>query len=186
MSGDDVTERLVAWSRGDRAALDSLMPVVYAELSRLARAYLSRERREHTLQTTGLVHEAYVKLVDQKRVQWQNRAHFFGVAAQLMRRILIDHARARSAQKRGRAAVTVSLDEAPEIASDHDEGLVELDEALQRLGELDPRQARIVELRYFGGLSVEDVGLVMELSPTTVKREWSMAKAWLYKELRPA
>jgi RNA polymerase sigma factor (TIGR02999 family) len=181
--GNDVTQLLVAWSNGDRAALDSLMPVVYAELSRLARAYLSRERREVTMQTTGLVHEAYLKLVDQKRVRWQNRAHFFGVAAQLMRRILIDHARARSAFKRGRGAVTVSLDEAPELAADQDTNLVELDEALERLGQIDPRQARIVELRYFGGLSVEDAAEVLEVSPTTVKREWAMAKAWLYQEL---
>jgi RNA polymerase sigma factor (TIGR02999 family) len=183
--GRGITELLVAWSDGDRAALDRLMPVVYDELRRLAAAHLSRERPQNTLRKTGLVHEAYVKLIDQTRVRWQNRAHFFAVAARLMRRIVIDHARARAAAKRG-AGAALSLDDAPELAVQADADLLKLDEALGRLTELDPRQGRIVELRYFGGLSIAETAEVLELSPATIKREWSMAKAWLYKELSAA
>lgn len=177
-----ITELLVAWSGGDRAALDDLMPAVYDELRRLAAAHLSRERPENTLRRTGLVHEAYVKLVDQKRVRWQNRAHFFAVAARLMRRIVIDHARARGAQKRGRGAA-LSLDDAPEVAVHDEADVLRLDEALERLTALDARQGRIVELRYFGGLSIAEAAEVLELSPATLKREWSMAKAWLAEAL---
>jgi RNA polymerase sigma factor (TIGR02999 family) len=179
----NITELLMAWSDGDRAALDELMPLVYGELRGLASAYLARERRGHTLQTTALVHEAYLKLVDQRRARWQNRAHFFGVAAQMMRRILVSHARAHGAEKRGRAAQPLSLDEAPEVSTKPKVDLVALDEALDRLTEIDPRQGRVVELRFFGGLSIEEAGEVLSLSPATVGREWSMAKAWLYKEL---
>ena len=182
-SSRNITELLVAWGEGDRAALDELMPLVYDELRGLASAYLARERQGHTLQTTALVHEAYLKLVDQRRVQWQNRAHFFGVAAQMMRRILVSHARAHRAAKRGHGAPPLSLDEAPEVSGKPKVDLVALDEALDRLTEIDPGQGRLVELRFFGGLSIEEAGEVLSLSPATVGREWRMAKAWLYKEL---
>jgi RNA polymerase sigma factor (TIGR02999 family) len=182
-SSRNITELLVAWGDGDRAALDELMPLVYDELRGQASAYLARERQGHTLQTTALVHEAYLKLVDQRRVRWQNRAHFFGVAAQMMRRILVSHARAHGAVKRGQGAQPLSLDEAPEVGAKPNVNLVALDEALDRLTEIDPRQGRVVELRFFGGLSIEEAGEVLSLSPATVGREWSMAKAWLYKEL---
>jgi RNA polymerase sigma factor (TIGR02999 family) len=180
---EGITELLVAWGQGDQAALDALMPVVYTELRRIAGAHLARERSGQTLQVTGLVNEAYLKLVDQTRVRWQNRAHFFAVAARMMRRIVVDHARARSAQKRGGAQVAISLDEAPDLAVEKDAHLLALDEALERLTAMDPRAGRIVELRYFGGLSIEEAAEATELSPATVKREWSMAKAWLHKEL---
>jgi RNA polymerase sigma factor (TIGR02999 family) len=179
----DVTELLHAWSQGDREALDRLMPLVYGELKRMAHRYLGRERGGHALQTTALVHEAYLKLVDQSRAQWQNRAQFFGVAAQLMRRILVDHARARDAAKRGAGAAPLSLDQTPTLAAEPEQDIVGLDQALTRLSELDPRQGRIVELRFFGGLSVEEAAEVLSLSPATIKREWAMAKAWLYREL---
>jgi RNA polymerase sigma factor (TIGR02999 family) len=182
-SSRNITELLVAWSDGDRAALDELMPLVYDELRGLASAYLARERPGHTLQTTALVHEAYLKLVDQRRVQWQNRAHFFGIAAQMMRRILVSHARAHRAEKRGRGAQPLSLDEVPELSAKPKVDLVALDDALDRLTEIDPRQGRVVELRFFGGLSIDEAGEVLSLSPATVGREWTMAKAWLYKEL---
>jgi RNA polymerase sigma factor (TIGR02999 family) len=179
----NITELLVAWGEGDRAALDELMPLVYDELRGQASSYLARERQGHTLQTTALVHEAYLKLVDQRRVRWQNRAHFFGVAAQMMRRILVSHARAHGARKRGHGVQPLSLDQAPEVSSKPKVDLVGLDEALDRLTEIDPRQGRVVELRFFGGLSIEEAGEVLSLSPATVGREWTMAKAWLYKEL---
>jgi len=182
-SSPNVTELLVAWSRGDRDALDALMPVVYGELRRIARGHLARERRDHTLQTTALVHEAYLKLVDQRRVQWQNRAHFFGVAASMMRRILVDHARARKAGKRGSGAPTLALELAPDVSAQPKVDLLGLDDALDRLTAIDPRQGRLVELRFFGGLSIEEAAEVLELSPATLGREWSMAKAWLYKEM---
>jgi RNA polymerase sigma factor (TIGR02999 family) len=182
-SAPNVTELLVAWGQGDRAALDALMPVVYAELRRIARGYLARERRDHTLQTTALVHEAYLKLVDQRRVQWQSRAHFFGVAAQMMRRILVDHARARLAGKRGAGAETIALEVAPELSAKARVDLLGLDEALDRLTRLDARQGRLVELRFFGGLSIEEAAEVLDISPATISREWVMAKAWLYKEM---
>jgi RNA polymerase sigma factor (TIGR02999 family) len=180
----DVTRLLKAWSDGDQHALDDLLPVVYAEVRRLARSYLRRERSDHTLQPTALVHEAYLRLVDQRDVRWQNRAHFFGIAAQIMRRILVDHARMRHAGKRGNGLAPVALDDAMQVAApDADLDVVALDEALETLAELDPRQARIVELRYFGGLSIEETGEIVNLSPATVKREWAAARAWLRREL---
>jgi RNA polymerase sigma factor (TIGR02999 family) len=180
----DVTRLLVAWTNGDQDALKKLMPLVYDELHRLAGRYLSRERSDHTLQSTALVHEAYLKLVDQKRVQWQNRAHFFGVAAQIIRRILVDHARTHNAEKRGGGAYKLAIDDALGVAErEKDLNLVALDEALTHLAEIDVQQSRIVELRFFGGLSIEDTAAVLGISPATVKRDWNMAKAWLYRDL---
>lgn len=180
----DVTQLLVNWSQGDQAALNDLMPLVYQELRRLAAGYLRRERSDHTLQSTALVHEAFLRLIDQNRIQWQNRAHFFGVAAQMIRRILVDHARTQNRVKRGAGAPKLSLDEAialPNSGSDVD--LVSLDDALSRLAALDPQQSRIVELRFFAGLSIDETAEVVGVSPATVKREWTMAKAWLYQNL---
>jgi len=176
------TQLLVAWNRGDRAALEQLMPVVYAELKRLARWHLARERG-HTLQPTALVHEAYLKLVDQRAVEWQNRAHFFGIAARLMRRIVMQRARRTRAAKRGGGAVDVSIDDATILSDERAADLIALDDALTRLAAMDPRQSRIVELRFFGGLSVEEIGAVLGISAGTVKREWRTAKAWLHKEV---
>jgi RNA polymerase sigma factor (TIGR02999 family) len=180
---EGVTELLLAWSEGDRQALDRLVPMVYAELRRQARTQLARERGSHTLQPTALVHEAFLRLVDQRRVHWQNRAQFFGVSAQLMRRILVDHARARGAAKRGGDSVCVALDEGIEATASPETDVLFLHRALERLSSLDERQARVVELRYFGGLSVEEAAVVLDLSAITVKRDWAMAKAWLYREL---
>ncbi len=163
------------------------MPLVYDELHRLASRYLSRERPDHTLQSTALVHEAYLRLISQRDVHWQNRSHFFGVAAQMIRRILVDHARAHQAAKRGSGAVKLSLDEAlasPENQPDLD--LLALDDALNRLAEIDPQQGRIVELRYFAGLSIDETAEVLHISPATVKRDWVMAKAWLFREITGA
>jgi len=182
-SPKDVTQLLASWSQGDRQALEELTPLVYAELRRLAGRYLRRERPGHTLQSTALVHEAYLRLVDQHSVQWQNRAHFFGVAAQLIRRILVDHARSHQAQKRGAAAVKLSLDEAIALPENQDLNLVALDEALEGLAKIDPQQSRIVELRFFTGLSIEETAEVLGISPATVKRDWTTAKAWLYRTL---
>lgn len=179
----NVTELLHAWSGGDKAALDKLIPVVYDELRRQASRYLRGERPGHTLQTTGLVNEAYLRLVDQKKVHWQNRAHFYGIAAQLMRRILVDHARAKHRAKRGGADLRVSLDEAMMITKGRDIDLVALDEALDRLAKIDSQQSRVVELRFFSGLNVEETAEVLGISAATVKREWSVAKAWLYREI---
>lgn len=181
--GEGVTELLVSWSNGDRDALGRLMPLVYGELRRLAARYLSRERPGHTLQCTALVHEAYMRLIDQSRVQWQNRAHFFGVAAQLIRRILVDHARNRNAVKRGAGACKVELDEALGFSEQRDLDVLALDEALHALSELDPQQGRIVELRFFAGLSVEETAEVLSISSATVKRDWTAAKAWLYRAM---
>jgi len=180
---EGVTELLKAWGDGDRGALDRLVPLVYAELKRRAGAQLARERGSHTLQPTALVHEAFLRLVDQRSARWQNRAQFFGVAAQLMRRILVDHARARAAAKRGGDALRISLDDASEAAVSPETDVLLLNRALERLAVLDPRQAQVVELRYFGGLSVEEVAAVLEVSEITVKRDWAMARAWLYREL---
>jgi len=160
------------------------MPVVYGELRRLAQHYLRRERPDHTLQATALVHEAYLRLVDQRAVTWQNRAHFFGVAAQLMRRILVDHARRHHAAKRGGTALKVSLNDVVLAAEERAEDLVALDDALNRLAAMDPRQGRVVELRLFGGLTVEETAEVLRISPATLKREWTTAKAWLSREIR--
>ena len=179
----DVTGLLQAWSAGDRSALDELMPVVYAELHRLARARLRGERADHTLQATALVNEAYVRLVDQTRVRWQNRAQFFGTAAQLMRRILVDHAREHRSAKRGGGATRVELDEALGSAHQRDVDLLALDAALERLERLDPRQSRLVVLRFFGGLTIDEVAEVLEISPATAKREWVTARIWLRREL---
>ena len=179
----EVTQLLVAWSNGDKAALDRLMPLVYTELRRLARHYMSRERPGHTLQTTALVNEAYLRLVEQEGMRWENRAHFFGIAAHLMRQILVDHARSRQAAKRGGAQVRLSLGEVDRIASRPDVDLIALDEALGRLEAIDPQKSRIVELRYFGGLGIEETAEVIGVSPATVKREWSMARAWLRSEV---
>lgn len=174
----EVTQLLNAWSGGRQEALDELMPIVYQELRKLARSYLRGERDEHTLQPTALVNEAYLRLVDQKHVQWQSRSHFFGIASQLMRRILVDHARKRQSLKRGGGAVSLVFDEA--IGSPtQDQDLVALDEALNDFASLDPRAAKIVELRQFGGLSIDETADVLEVSPATVKREWTAAKAWL-------
>jgi RNA polymerase sigma-70 factor (ECF subfamily) len=178
----DVTTILRAWSDGDRAALDRLTPIVYDELRRLARQYMRRERSGHSLQTSALVNEAYLRLVDYKRMRWHDRAHFFAVSAQLMRRILVDHAR-RHNLKRGGGVPHVSLDNAPEVAGDPATDLVALDEALNALARLDPRKVQVVEMRFFGGLSVEETAAVLKVSPVTVMRDWSSAKAWLYREL---
>jgi len=182
----DVTGLLVNWSNGDQQALDQLMPLVYGELRRLAQAYLRRERSDHTLQSTALVHEAFLRLVNQRNVQWKNRAHFFGIAAQLIRRILVDHARAHQAGKRGAGAFKLSLDEAIGVPDKQDLDLVALDDALQRLTGLDAQQGRIVELRFFAGLSIEETAEVLDISPATVKREWSTARAWLFRDLSKA
>lgn len=180
----DVTELLQQWSEGRQEALDRLLPMVYSELKRLAAIYIHRERREHTLQATGLVHEAFLKLVDQRAVRWQNRAHFFGIAAQLMRRILVDYARERGAAKRGAGVPQLSLDEALIMAEERDVDLVALDEMLSRLAVIDPQQSRIVELRFFGGLTMEETAEVLHISRATVARDWTLAKAWLHARLR--
>ena len=178
-----ITQLLVDWRDGDQEARNQLIGVVYEELRRVAHAHLRRERPGHTLQTTALVNEAYLELVDQRRVDWQNRAHFFGVAAQLMRRILVEYARRRAALKRGGHAVCISLDPNFSPASEQDIAVVALDDALKGLERLDPQQSQIVELRFFGGLTVEETAHVIGVSPRTVKREWRSAKAWLQREL---
>src|SRR2546422_164194 len=179
---DDLSTLLRAWSGGDQSALDRLTPIVYDELRGLARPYMKRERPGHTLQTTALVNEAYMRLVDYKRMQWQNRAHFFAVSAQLMRRILVEHAR-RHNRKRGGGVQHVSLDEAAEVGGGRATDLAALDDAMNALARLDPRKVQVVEMRFFGGLSVEETAQVLKVSPLTVMRDWSTAKAWLYREL---
>ena len=181
----DVTQLLQQWSDGQEQALDRLLPQIHAELRQLAASYLRRERADHTLQPTALVNEAFLKLVDQRAARWQNRAHFFGIAAQAMRRILVDHARAHAASKRGGAMRKVPLDDASLTGPGPDVDLLALDEALTRLAALDPQQSRVVELRFFGGLTMEETAEVMHISPATVGREWRMAKAWLSAELGP-
>jgi len=181
-STKDVTELLRAWSGGDREALDRLAPVIHAELHRLAHAYMGRERAGHVLQTSALVNEAYLRLIDWENVEWQNRAHFFGVAAQMMRRILVDFARRRP-RGEGVEVRHVALDEALAVAGGREADLVLLDEALDELADFDERKARVVELRFFGGLSVEETAEVLQLSGVTVMREWGKAKAWLYRRL---
>jgi RNA polymerase sigma factor (TIGR02999 family) len=178
-----VTQLLMKWSDGDKAALDELIPIVHAELRRLARIYMGRERRGHTLQTSALINEAYVRLVDQENVQWQDRAHFFAAAAQVMRHILIDHARSYQYAKRGGGARKVSLDEAALLPQQRATELVALDDALTSLARIDPRKSQLVELRFFGGLSVEETAEVMAISPTTVMREWRAVKAWLHRAI---
>lgn len=179
----EITQLLLAWSEGDQAALDQLAPLVYEELRRLAHKYMRRENPGHTLQTTDLVNEAFLRLVDLKRVRWQNRAQFFGIAAQLMRRILVDFARSRHYQKRGGAARQVSLDEAATVAKGRSAEFIALDDALESLAAMDPRKSRIVELRYFGGLSVKETAEVLHISPRQVLRDWNLARAWLHREL---
>jgi RNA polymerase sigma factor (TIGR02999 family) len=179
----EVTQLLQSWSEGNQEALDKLVPLVHAELHRLARHYMSNERPGHTLQTTELVNEAYVRLIDWKNVRWQNRAHFFGVAAQIMRRILVDFARSRASAKKGGGTQYVSLSEAMTISPERGEDLIALDDALESLAELDARKSRIVELRFFGGLSVEETAEVLKISARTVMRDWGLAQAWLYREL---
>ena len=182
-SPQEVTALLVDWSKGDQAALDKLMPLVHQELHRLAHHYMRMERRGQTLQTTALINEAYLRLIDQQNVRWQYRAHFFGIAAQLMRRILVDHARKHSRAKRAGNARQVSLDEAALVSAERAAELVALDDALKSLTAIDPRKNQLVELRFFGGLSVEETAEVMKVSPRTVEREWTMAKAWLRREI---
>lgn len=181
----DVTELLLAWNAGEQSAFDRLVPLVYAELRRLAHRHMRGERPGHTLQTTALVHEAYLRLVDASRIRWQNRAQFFAVSAQVMRRILVDAARARGARKRGGGSPHVSLADGPTLPPARGTDLVALDEALHALAAIDPRKVKVVELRYFGGLSVEETAKVLHVSPDTVMRDWKMARLWLLRELKP-
>jgi len=183
VSPNDVTALLDDWSRGDRSALNQLLPLVYAELRRVAARQLRRERPDHTLQPTALVHEVFIRLVDQRHVEWQNRAHFFGIAANVMRRILVDHARRRSASKRGEGVPSVSIDEARDVAASDGMPVLALDQALDRLEKVDAELAKIVELLAFGGLTIEEAAHVLSVSPSTAKRDWRTAKAWLSREL---
>ncbi len=182
-ASQEITQLLLAWGGGDKAALDALMPIVYDELRRLAKRYMRRQNPGHTLQTTALVNEAYLRLIDSSRVRWQDRTHFFAIAAQLMRRILVDFARARNSLKRGGEQIQITLDERIEAPFEKETDLVALDEALQKLEKLSRRQSQIVELRYFGGLSEEEIAETLEISTRTVRRDWSLARAWLYREL---
>jgi RNA polymerase sigma-70 factor, ECF subfamily len=176
----EITQLLMNWSQGDKAALDQLVPLVYPELRRLAKRRMDREGPAHTLQTSALINEAYLKLVDQQNVKWQNRAHFFAVAAQVMRHILVDHARTRNYAKRGGGAPKLPLDEAAALTAQRGKELIALDDALRDLAMLDGRKSQIIELRFFGGLSLEETAEVMKISPSTVQREWRAAKAWLH------
>ena len=182
-SSGQVTELLMQWSRGDSAAREALIPIVYDELRRVARNCLASQPRNQTMQSTALVHEAYLRLVGRTSVHWENRVHFFAVAAQLMRRILVDHARKRAAAKRGANPLMLALDDAIALPQKQELDLVALDDALKELAELDERQSRIVELRFFGGLSIEDASQLLELSPATVKREWATARTWLFSQM---
>jgi len=182
-SPHQVTELLLDWSNGNQRALDELMPLVDRELQRLAHHYMRREKPGHTLQTTALVNEVYLKLVDQKRVHWKNRAHFFALSSQLMRRILVDHARKRKYAKRGGDARRISFDEALPVSRERGADLVALDDALDRLSAIDARKSKVVEMRFFGGLSVEETAEALKVSPLTVKRDWKMARAWLYNTI---
>ena len=183
-SQEDITQLLLAWGAGDAAALDELMPIVYAELRKLARSYMRNQRADHTLQTTALVNEAYLRLIDSSRVKWQNRTHFFAISAQLMRRVLVDFARQRNSQKRGGEVQKVELDEALVVASEQKTDLVALDDALKALTEMNPRQSEVVELRYFGGLSEEEIAEHLGISVRTIRRDWSVARAWLYRRMK--
>ena len=182
-SPQDVTQLLMAWSNGEQDALEQLIPLVYSELHRLAHRYMGNERREHTLQSTALVHEAYERLINLKDVSWQNRAHFFAVSAQLMRRILVDYARSRRYSKRGGQWRHVPLNEAVAVFQDRRTDIVALDDALRTLADVDPRKARVVEMRFFGGLSIKETAEVLNVSPETVLRDWRLAKVWLLREL---
>lgn len=180
---EEITQLLLAWGKGDQDAFDRLMPFVYGELRRLAHAYMRRQRSDHTLQTTALVNEAYMRLIDSSQVRWQDRNHFFAMSARLMRRILVDFARAKKAQKRGGGDHKVTFDEELPVSDSKETDLLALDEALTRLAELDERQSRIVELKYFGGLTEEEIAEYLEISARTVRRDWSVARAWLYREI---
>lgn len=182
-SAEPITNLLVKWREGDQAALEELMPLVYGELHRLAARHLRRERAGHTLQATALVHEAYLRLLGERGVSWQNRAHFYAIAARRMRHILVEHARSRDAAKRGGGQYKLSLSKVDRFAPRGDVNLLALDEALERLEWIDPQKSRVIELRYFGGLTIEDTAEVLGISPATVKREWSMARAWLRREI---
>ena len=183
-SPQEITRLLFDWSRGDKAALDKLTPLVYAELRQIARRQMSKERADHTLQATALVNEAYLKMAGQEGFEWQSRAHFFAVCAQVMRHILIDHARTHARDKRGGGVIHVRLDEAAVSVEEQAAEFIALDEALRALEAFDPQKGRIIELRYYGGLSVEEVAEILQISPATVGREWRRAKAWLYRELQ--
>jgi len=184
MADRDVTTLLAEWRHGDREALDRLTPLIYQELRSLAAGYMKRERPDHTLQSTALVHEAFMRLVNQQDVEWKNRAHFYAIAAQMIRRILVDYARSQHAEKRGAGAVKLALDEAMDVPQQKVElDLLGLNGALDKLAELDPRQSRIVELRFFAGLSIDETAEVMQLSPASIKREWTSARAWLFREM---
>jgi len=183
-ASEGITQLLINWRDGDKAALDQLMPLVYEELRRLARGFMGRERNNHTLQTSALINEAFLKLVDQDETNWQNRAHFFAVSAQIMRHILIDHARSYGYEKRGAGAQRLGLDDVKVFSEERAGELVALDEALTELATVDPRKSRLVELRFFGGLNIDETAEVMELSPTTVQREWRAAKAWLQRFIK--
>jgi len=183
LPSDEVTQFLVDWGNGDETALNKLIPLVYAELRRMAHHYMARENPDHTLQTTALVNDAYLRLIDQKRTNWQNRAQFFGIAAQLMRRILVDHARSHAYAKRGGGTIQVPLDEGAVLSPQRAADVLALDEALNQLTTIDPRKCRIVELRYFGGFTVEETASLLQVSNVTVMRDWSLAKAWLRREI---
>ncbi len=182
----DVTELLVAWGQGDEAAFERLVPLVYAELHRMARRHMSHERADHTLQASGLLNEAYLRLVDLARVQWHDRAHFFRMSSRVMRRILVDHARHRNSLKRGAGADREPFDEALPVAANDSVDLAALDDALHTLEKLDPRKCQVIEMRFFGGLTVEETAEALEVSPETVKRDWRLAKLWLLRELHPS
>ncbi|HEY0346760.1 MAG TPA: sigma-70 family RNA polymerase sigma factor [Pyrinomonadaceae bacterium] len=183
-SDADITELLVDWNNGDKSAIDRLLPLVERELHRLAHSYMRRENPDHTLQTTALINETYLRLIDQRKVQWQNRAHFFGIAAQIMRRILLNYARDQNRMKRGGRTIHVSLSEAMVMPAEKDRELIALNDALTRLEAIDERKSKVVELRYFGGLTVPEVAEVLKVSEITVMRDWAFAKAWLLREMQ--
>jgi len=185
-SPEEVTRLLLDWGNGDVGALEQLTPLVYEELRRLAHQHMNRERRDHTLQTSALINEAYLRFTQQRNMHWQNRAQFFAIASRLMRRVLIDYARARNYQKRGDGATRVSLSEVAYVSQDRAEELLALDEALNSLESFDKRKSQVVELRFFGGMSVEETAVALDVSPNTVKRDWSTAKAWLYRNIKQA
>src|SRR3954470_1167992 len=185
MSSDtEITALLVDWNNGDRSAMERLLPLVEKELHRLAHAYMRREDPNHTLQTTALINETYLRLVDQRKVQWQNRAHFFGIAAQIMRRVLLNYARDQNRQKRGGKVIHVSLSDAEVMSQEKDREIIALNDALNRLEAIDERKARVVELRFFGGLTVDEIAEVLKISNVTVMRDWAFAKAWLSREMQ--
>lgn len=186
ISPHEITQLLDEWSSGNQAALDKLYPLVYEELRRMAHRFMRRERKGHTLQTTALINEAYLRLVDQKHVHWANRSHFFGISAQIMRRILVDHARGYLRKKRGGGGQRISLDEIPLVTKEGAEEIIRLNDALENLAKQDPRRSQVVELRYFGGLNNDEIGEVLKISANTVTRDWNMARAWLYQQLSGA